>query len=326
MQKQIIALLADGEVHSGAEMANALGVTLSAVQKQLDGLAERHLHYVEVCGKGYRLDKAMELLAAAKINAVVNGQAAALISSLEIHDQIDSTNRYLVERAKNNALSGTVCFAECQTEGKGRRGRQWISPYGSNIYLSILWRFQQGAAALSGLSLAIGVAVIRALKEHQIDDVGLKWPNDIYSQGKKLGGILIEVLGENDGSCSAVIGLGLNLLLSEAEAVGINQAWTDLSKITGQNRPSRNKLAGSLLNHLLPVIAEYEGRGITAHLDHWRSYDCLAGKAAILFIGQQQFEGIVQGIDDNGRLLIEGMDGSVLAFVSGEVSFNASVS
>jgi BirA family biotin operon repressor/biotin-[acetyl-CoA-carboxylase] ligase len=325
-QKQILILLADGEFHSGTELAVALGISRSAVWRQLNGLAELGLQHSAVSGKGYRLERSLELLLAAKINAVISDQAGALISSLEIHDQIDSTNRYLVERSQNNALSGAVCLAEYQTAGKGRRGRQWVSPYGCNIYLSILWRFQQGPAAISGLSLAIGVAVIRALKQHKIHDIGLKWPNDIYSQGKKLGGILVEVSGETDGPCSAVIGLGLNLFLPEAKAQGITQAWTDLTKITGQKRLYRNKLAGTLLNHLLPVIAEYESAGIQAYLDEWRDYDCLSGRSATLFVGQQQFEGIVRGIDDNGMLLIERPDGNVQTFASGEVSFNASVS
>jgi len=323
-QKKILTLLADGEFHSGTELADMLGISRSAIWKQLSGLAELGLQHSAVSGKGYRLDNALELLEASKINGVVNDQAGALISSFEIHDQIDSTNRYLVERSQNNGLSGSVCFAEHQTAGKGRRGRQWVSPYGSNIYLSILWRFQQGPAAISGLSLAIGVAVIRALNQHQIGDIGLKWPNDIYSQGKKLGGILVEVSGETDGPCSAVIGLGLNLFLPETQAESITQAWTDLTKITGQSRLSRNQLAGILLNHLLPVIADYENTGIQAYLDEWRSYDCLSGKSATLFIGQQQFEGIVQGIDDNGMLLIERPDGNVQTFASGEVSFSGS--
>jgi BirA family biotin operon repressor/biotin-[acetyl-CoA-carboxylase] ligase len=323
-QKKILSLLADGEFHSGTELADRLGISRSAIWKHLNGLAELGLQHSAVSGRGYRLDNALELLDASIINEVVSDQTCALISSFEIFDQIDSTNRYLVERSQNNGFSGSVCFAEYQTAGKGRRGRQWVSPYGSNIYLSILWRFQQGPAAISGLSLAIGVAVIRALKQHQISDIGLKWPNDIYSQGKKLGGILVEVSGETDGPCSAVIGLGLNLFLPENQAEGITQAWTDLTKITGQSRLSRNQLAGTLLNHLLPVIAHYENTGIQAYLDEWRSYDCLSGKSATLFIGQQQFEGIVRGIDDSGMLLIERPDGTVQTFASGEVSFSSS--
>jgi len=321
-QKQLLSLLSDGAFHSGTQLATTLGISRSAVWKQLNGLGQWGIHHAAVSGKGYRLDKPLELLAVAAINAALNPQTGDLISALDIHHQIDSTNRYLVEAAQHNAPSGSVCFAEYQTAGKGRRGRQWVSPYGSNIYLSILWRFQQGPASISGLSLAIGVAVIRALRQHQINGIGLKWPNDIYHQGKKLGGILVEVSGESDGPCSAVIGLGLNLFMPETDAENITQAWTDLSKITGHKQLSRNALAGILLNHLLSVIAEYERGGIQAYLDEWRGYDCLNGNAATLFIGQQQFEGIVRGIDDNGMLLLERTDGNVQTFASGEVSFS----
>ena len=192
--------------------------------------------------------------------------------------------------------------------------------------MSMLWRFQQGGiASTAGLSLAIGVAVIRALKQLNINEVGLKWPNDIYSQGKKLGGILIEVSGEADGPCAAVIGLGLNLFLPGIQAQSITQAWTDLSKITGKTPLPRNKLAGTVLNQLLSITNCFEEVGIKTYLDEWSSYDCLKGYPATLYIGQQQIEGIVEGVDDNGLLLLKKPDGSIQAFASGEVSFNASI-
>ena len=331
-QKKIITLLSDGEFHSGTELAYELGISRAAICKQLKGLSESGLQHSAVSGKGYRLDKPLELLVQSKIEAILSDQSKALMSVLEIHDHINSTNSYLVEHSRFNASSGFVCFAEHQTAGKGRRGRQWVSPYGSNIYVSILWRFQQGGpASISGLSLAIGVAVIRALRQYLSfpgfgarTDVGLKWPNDIYSQGRKLGGILIEVSGEADGPCTAVIGLGLNLFLPETQAQTIAQAWTDLTKITGGQPLSRNELAGTLLNQLLPVIAGFETTGINTYLEEWRNYDCLKGQPATLFIGQQQIEGIIEGIDDNGLLLIKRLDGTVQAFASGEVSFNSS--
>lgn len=325
-QKKILAILADGQFHSGTELAGTMRLSRAAVWKQLNSLAELGLRHSAVRGKGYRLEKPLELLTHAEIDEVLSDRTRALVSSLEIHDRIHSTNCYLSEYGQRNAPSGAVCFAEHQTAGKGRRGRQWVSPYGSNIYLSILWRFQQGPVAIAGLSLAVGVAVMRALKQHDIEGVGLKWPNDIYSQGKKLGGILVEVSGETDGPCSAVVGLGLNLFLPETEAENITQAWTDLSKVTGRNRLSRNKLAGLLLEHLLPVIAGFEDVGIKAYVDEWRDYDCLKGKEATLFIAAQPFDGRVEGINDAGLLLMRRLDGSVQAFASGEVSFNGSPS
>ncbi|MDD5276931.1 MAG: bifunctional biotin--[acetyl-CoA-carboxylase] ligase/biotin operon repressor BirA [Methylovulum sp.] len=322
-QKKILTLLADGEFHSGTELALALGVSRSAVWKQLGGLTDLGLQHAAVSGKGYRLDSPLELLTAAGIQAFLNERVSTLISALEIHDQIDSTNRYLAARSQQDATSsGLVCFAEHQTAGKGRRGREWVSPFGNNIYVSILWRFQLGYAGITGLSLAIGVAVIRALKQLGFADVGLKWPNDIYSQGKKLGGILIEVSGESDGPCTAIIGLGLNRFLPDAAADGITQAWTDLSKLNNPTMPDRNQLAGTLLNHLLAIIADFEQMGLQAYLEEWRCYDCLYNQSATLFIGEQAFTGIIAGIDDNGLLLISQANGKVNAFASGEVSFH----
>ncbi|MDD5272088.1 MAG: bifunctional biotin--[acetyl-CoA-carboxylase] ligase/biotin operon repressor BirA [Methylovulum sp.] len=321
-QKQILTLLADGEFHSGTTLANHLGVSRSAVWKQLAGLADLGLHHAAVSGKGYRLEKPLELLAAHTITSGLQPAAQALLQRLEIHDQIDSTNAYLSAQAQSNAATGTVCFAEHQTAGKGRRGRQWVSPFGSNLYVSILWRFQQGYASTAGLSLAIGVAVIRALQQQHINPVGLKWPNDIISNGKKLGGILIEMSGESDGPCAAVIGLGLNLFVPETAAQGINQAWTDTSKINPALTISRNRLSAAVLNQLFAVLADFEHQGLQPYLAEWRRYDCLQGKPATLFIAEQPFPGIVQGIDDHGLLLLQHPDGRTQAFASGEVSFS----
>ena len=187
----------------------------------------------------------------------------------------------------------------------------------------MLWRFQQGGiASTSGLSLVIGVVVIRVLKSLGFTEVGLKWPNDIYCLGKKLGGILIEVSGESDGPCSVVIGLGLNLYLSESQGQEITQSWTDLSKLASKPT-SRNQLAGAILNELLTIVNNYEQVGIAPYLAEWRSYDCLKGLPAVLYVGQQTIEGIVEGINDEGLLLLKKQDGCVQAYASGEVSFSA---
>jgi len=322
-QKKLLSILADGEFHSGTELADQVGVTRSAVWKQLSFLTEIGLRHAAVSGRGYRLEKPLELLDHAQIGEFLDEKSRALLASLEIHDQIPSTNSYLNELAHKGAPSGVVCFAEQQTAGKGRRGRCWVSPYGNNIYVSILWRFQQGPAAISALSLAVGVAAIRTLKHYSVPGIGLKWPNDIYCRDKKLGGILIEVSGENQGPCAAVIGLGLNLYLTEEEAESIDQAWTDLSRATGQSRLRRNPLAGQLINNLFAVLDVYESVGIGGYLDEWRRYDCLMNQFAAVFVGHHRYEGVVQGIDDNGLLLMKRPDGTVQSFASGELSFSS---
>lgn len=321
-QKQTLRLLADGEFHSGTEIARMLGLSRSAIWKHLNYFNELGITHAAVSGKGYRLHRPLELLCENQIRAALTPQAQAMIAALDIHDHIHSTNTHLSSLARQQASSGSICLAEYQSAGRGRRGRQWVSPYGHNIYLSLLWHFQQGPAALSGLSLAVGVAVIRALKQLNIDNVQLKWPNDIFSNGQKLGGILLEVSGETEGPCYAVVGLGLNVYLPETEASGIDQAWTDLENISKNQHSGRNVLTAELLNQVLPVVAGYEQHAFKHYVDEWRTCDSLKDKPAVLVVGQHQVNGVVRGIDDDGLLLLEKSDGSVQAFASGEVSFH----
>ncbi len=324
-QKKILTILADGQFHSGTDLAQSIGISRSAVCKQLKHLTELGLDFVAISGKGYRLEYAMQLLSKTDIESNLSSIASSLITDIEIHDCIKSTNTYLLDKARQKSLCGIACFAEYQLQGKGRRGREWVSPFGSNIYLSILWHFQNGPAAISGLSLAVGVAVIRALKECGINDVGLKWPNDIYWQGKKLAGILIEVSGESAGPCNAVIGLGLNFYLPEQEAQSITQDWVDLNHVLADNSAKiRNKLAAGLLNQLMPTIANFEDDTLKSYLDEWRGYDCMQGNKVDIYMGKHVFTGVVEGIDNDGLLLLSHEQGKVKAYASGEVSFRQS--
>lgn len=323
--KQLLALLADGEFHSGTELARALVVSRTAVWKHLQGLAELGVEVAAVSGKGYKLQRPLHLLDSRKIDAYLDERAGALISRIDIHAVIASTNAYLAELASRAQASGRVCLAEYQTAGKGRRGRTWVSPFGHNIYLSILWHYAEGPAAIAGLSLAMGVAVIRALRELGVDEVGLKWPNDIYWRDRKLGGILIEVSGESDGPCHATVGLGLNIYLPQQQAEPIEQAWVDLQQILGDGIiDQRNRLVALLLNEMLPIIADFSPQTLLPYIKEWRGFDCMLGRAVTIFIGRQCFSGLVRGIDDQGLLLLEDSDGRIRSFASGEVSFRAS--
>lgn len=322
-QKKIITILADGKFHSGTELAETLGISRSAICKQLKLLTEFGLAFNAISGKGYCLENVLELLSDTSIKKHLSSAAQSLIAELEIHHCISSTNSYLVEKSQQTKKTGIVCFAEYQTAGKGRRGRDWVSPFGCNIYMSVLCQFQQGPASINGLSLAVGVAVIRALNDCGIEDVGLKWPNDIFWKEKKLAGILIEVSGESNGPCSAVIGLGLNLYLPKDAASSITQDWVDLSQILiDPPAKIRNKLAATLLNHLMPVITDFEQDTLESYLQEWREYDCMKGKDVQIFIGRQTFFGTVDGIDEGGLLLLADEQGKVKAFASGEVSFS----
>lgn len=322
--KRLLSRLADGEFHSGTELAELLGVSRSAVCKQLQGLSELDITVIAVSGKGYRLPRPLALLSLKQMERHLSEQCDQLLDGIEIHDYIASTNSYLLQKAHQSTTNAVACFAEFQAAGKGRRGKTWVSPFGSNIYLSILWRYQSGPAAISGLSLAVGVAVIRALNELGVTEVGLKWPNDIYWRQQKLAGILIEVSGESGGPCNAVIGLGLNCYIPPLQAEDIDQAWIDLDSIVGRpTQQMRNQLAAVLLNHLMPIIASFDELGLSRYLSEWRGYDCMQGNTVNISLGQQTYQGVVEGVDDQGMLLVRDLDQQVKTFASGEISFKA---
>ncbi len=336
-QKKLLHILSDGLFHSGSDLAEQLEISRSAVWKQINTLESFGIQIVAVSGKGYRLAHAIELLDKSKLLSSLSSACSSLITELVLHDQIDSTNGYLTALTyAHPEKTGVVCLAEQQTAGRGRRGRQWVSPFGCNIYCSLLWRFSEGPASLSGLSLAIGVAVIEALKLHGIQEVGLKWPNDIYWRQKKLGGILVEVSGETDGPCSAVIGLGLNLFVDTEAATAIEQDWVDIEQIqkyyhqqqsgTAKAQPtlSRQQLLATLLEKLIAVSHHYTQQSFAQYCDAWRQYDCMQGLQVSLFMGNNQIEGTVVGINDEGLLLLQTETGKVQSFASGEVSFRCS--
>lgn len=319
--KSVLSLLSDGKFHSGTELSESLGVSRSAICKQLQGLAELGIEFTAVSGKGYKLHRPLQLLSLKEIEHYLSKQADGLLQGIEIHELIASTNTHLLQQAHASGKQGIACFAEYQSAGKGRRGKNWVSPFGCNIYLSLLWRYQNGPASLAGLSLAVGVAVVRALNEMGIEEVGLKWPNDIYWRQQKLAGILIEVSGESGGPCNAVIGLGLNCYIPREAAADIDQAWIDLDSILGRPTHSiRNRLAAVLLNHILPVMAEFEHQGLSDYLNEWRRYDCMQGNAVNIYLGQQYYQGVVEGVDEQGMLLVKDEKQQVKAFASGEIS------
>ena len=320
LQKQLLALLSDGNFHSGSELAEILGTTRTAIWKQIKGFKRLGIDVAAVSGKGYRLAYAMDLLDEIQIIGNLAPAVQALLSRLHVYDEIDSTSNSLINDAA--AASGTVCLAECQTAGRGRTGKDWVSPFGTNIYLSVLWRFESGVAGISGLSLAIGVAVMRALNPYRLAGIGLKWPNDILCNDRKLGGILVEVRGDILGPCTVAVGLGLNCQMPPKSGNLISQSWVDLEQILGSARPNRNVLVAQLLNEIFPIISNFDEMGIEPYLSEWRNWDCMVGRQVSLTLGNQQIPGRVEGIDDQGMIILQTDTQGRQSFASGEVSFH----
>lgn len=315
----LLPLLADGEFRSGQQLADALGVSRTAVWKQLNKFAgETGVEIESVRGRGYRIPGGLDLLDAAAVRGGLTSEAAGLLRELVIAPAIDSTNAELMRRAQAGAGGGVVCVAEQQRAGRGRRGRAWVSPFAGNLYVSVLWDFRTGAAALEGLSLAVGVAVARALHSACGVEPQLKWPNDIQFAGAKLGGILLEMSGDADGPCQVVVGIGINVAMPREAAGAIDQAWTDLRQLA-PGHPPRSALLAALLNTLLPLLDSYEAGGFAPWRDAWLALDAYAGERVVLDTGGQRMAGIARGVDGRGALQLETTTG-VRSVYGGEIS------
>ncbi len=317
---QLIRCLADGKFHSGEQLAQQLGLSRAAVWKQIKGLREQWgMEIHAVTGRGYRLARPLELLQQERILALLSPETRASLGGLEIHDSIGSTSQQLMQQAAAGAPSGQVCLAERQTAGRGRRGRKWISPYGSNIYLSLLWQFPLAPIELSGVSLAAGLAVMRALNRLGVTEVGLKWPNDILWQERKLAGLLLEMTGESEGPSQVILGVGLNTCLSNRQGSRIDQPWVDLANVPGGQQVGRNQLAAELIHQLVNALECFERERLAPLLDEWQQQDLYYNKTVALRMGNQTIVGKHVGIDKNGALLLSHA-GEEKAYFAGEVS------
>lgn len=314
----LLQLLGDGQNHSGQALAQALNVSRTAIWKQLAKLEALGLELISQTGKGYCLVGGLELLDEALIRSQLT--SASNLGRLNILTSIDSTNAYLMRQESGSGVS--ACFAEHQTAGRGRRGRQWVSPFASNIYLSLRLSIESGLGAFEGISLAVGVAVVRALNKLGVSDIQLKWPNDVLWSGKKLGGILIEVVGDPSGVCHLVVGLGLNLKAGKSMEQAIDQPWVALDSILPIS-PGRNQVAASLLNHLVHLLVTYETRGFAVYKTEWEGLNAYADKQVDLVMGSSQVSGVMRGVNDSGALLLETSQG-VEVFHGGEVSLRVS--
>lgn len=319
MQAQdLLTALADGATVSGSQLAERAGVTRAAIWKQVESLRARGVPVQSQGTAGYRLPWPLQLLAVPAIQAALPREASRHLGTLELHWEIDSTSSDIQRRAAS-LPDLSMILAESQSAGRGRRGRSWLSPPGLNIYLSCLKRFDAGFASLSGLSLAVGVIVMRALAALGIDGAGLKWPNDVLSDGGKLAGILVELSGEYQGPCAAIVGVGLNVRLTPALREQAGQPVSDLVSLAGRVAPDRNHVAAALIGALVQGLRQFEREGFAAFVDEYTSHDLLRGQPLRLHGALGELEGTGAGVDARGALLLQTREG-VRAIDSADVS------
>jgi BirA family biotin operon repressor/biotin-[acetyl-CoA-carboxylase] ligase len=312
----VLRLLADGKFHSGEVLARQLGVSRASIHNALQGIEQYGLTLYSVRGRGYQLVEPPQWLDAGRVRAALRTPE---IFHIEMADSAVSSNTVLLQRASQGVSSGSVLAVEWQSAGRGRLGRTWHSGLGNALTFSLLWRFPFGLAALSGLSLAVGVALMRALRKLDVTDVGLKWPNDVLSKQGKLAGILIEAQGDMLGPSVVVIGVGLNLRLPSEVAQRIDQPVCDLAGAVAA-MPERNQLLALLLQELADMLGEFAQHGFASLRAEWESYHVYQNRQVKMLLPDgSQAIGVVRGVTEDGALQVETAQG-MQVFNAGEIS------
>lgn len=317
----LLLLLAGGELHSGESLATELGQTRAAVWKGVERLRALGIEVQAHARRGYRLPVPVEMLDAERLLRELQEPCRARLRRLEVLFEVDSTNTRLMKSPPPPYGYADVCIAELQNAGRGRLGRRWLAPFGSGIAMSVSWAFSDGARALPALSLGVGVAVARALARIGAAQMNLKWPNDIWYRDRKVGGVLVEIRAEAGGPAQVVIGVGINVSVPAAERSKMEASGARVAAVEDAcaTPPSRNRIAGALLDELLGMLCEFEQAGFAKFRDEWMALDALGGRAVRVLVGERATSGTARGVDMDGALLLE-MNGQMQRFVSGEAS------
>ncbi|HUX73605.1 MAG TPA: biotin--[acetyl-CoA-carboxylase] ligase [Steroidobacteraceae bacterium] len=322
--RALIARLADGRLHSGVQLAAELGISRAAVWKGVERLRAGGIEIQALARRGYRLPAAVELLDATRIAAELGAPRRQELRTLEVLFAADSTNTHLISREPPPYGRADVCLCELQRAGRGRRGRHWIAPFGAGLAISVGWTFRDAIRGLPALSLAVGVAVSRALLGIGARGIGLKWPNDICFDDRKIGGVLIDLRAEADGPAFVVIGIGINMSLSAEQRAALAAAGAQAAALDEAcaAAPSRNRAAGAILDELLRMLTEFGRDGFAPFRGSWTALDVLRGRRAEVVVGSRRIVGTAQGIDRDGALQLD-VGGSMQRFVSADVSLRA---
>ena len=312
--QRLLSLLADGQYRSGNSLAASLDISPSALRKALDELSALDLSIQSSRGRGYRISGGLDLLD----EQLISKELASLsFDRIDVLKTVDSTNR-VAQSHMSDGCRQVLVAAEYQGEGRGRRGRQWVSPYAANLYLSLGYQFKGGAAALQGLSLAVGLAVQQALSSLGVAGVQLKWPNDLLLERRKLGGVLIELAGDLTGECSVGIGVGLNVKRPDGINTSIDQEWADLGNhMSGVL--TRSQLLIEMVRSITQLLNEFQLKGFSEYAQPWQAVHAFQDHPVKLLMGHAEVEGICRGVDAQGEVLVEVGD-SVNSYAAGEIS------
>ena len=320
---EVLTLLDNKHYCSGQTLAQRLNVTRATIHNCIVKIESLGISVERIRGLGYRLTQPVDLLNQREIQTNLTSTVENKLADIHCLQEIDSTNNYAAELELPQVGKFSVVLAEMQTSGKGRRGRQWVSPYAANIYFSILWPLQRPLHEAGMLSPMLAISMLTALEELGVTGLSLKWPNDVYCHQKKLAGLLIECSGEMNGGCRMVVGMGVNVSMSQLENINIDQQWTDMRSHTLSKQLSRNQVAAKLIDNTVTALTQFENMTVKGLVDTWSKWDHMKDKPVELHGAKSIQTGIARGIDSDGCLLLETTNG-VEKISSGDVSLRES--
>jgi BirA family biotin operon repressor/biotin-[acetyl-CoA-carboxylase] ligase len=316
---RVVELLrgAAGDV-SGSEIASAIGISRAAVWKHIERLREDGYRIEGTPARGYRLLESPDRLSSAEVDAHL--LTKRLGRTLHYADDVDSTNRWARELARAGAREGTVVIADAQTAGRGRLGREWFSPAGRNLYISVILRPAVPPGEVPQLALVAASAVAAALRDVAGLRPAIKWPNDVLIDRKKVAGILAEMDSEADLVTFAVVGIGVNLNVSARElGPTLRRTATSVRVATGKTT-DRAAFTGRLLGALEERYCRFLDEGFGALRDEWEQYSCLTGRRVTVAGADGVQRGQVVGVDRDGALCLRVADGKTVRVLAGDVT------
>ncbi|MBP9792311.1 MAG: bifunctional biotin--[acetyl-CoA-carboxylase] ligase/biotin operon repressor BirA [Rickettsiales bacterium] len=313
---EIVKCLSGKVPVSGNNIAQKLNISRSAVWKAIKKLQSYGI-LIKSHKNGYYLDEELVLLSP---QSIISNLGNIQKINLEIFETIDSTNQYYLDNHVDHNTTH-VCLAEYQSNGKGRLGRTWTSPFGQNLYLSICTFIDTDLSTLGGLSLVVSLAIAKTLKTlTQDDEIKVKWPNDVIYKKQKLSGSLIQLISEQNGLCKIIIGVGINVNMIKSQSIDIKQDWCSIRNIINQSI-NRNIVAAKLITNILDYFNIFRKNGFEYFIDEWEKTDCFFGREVSLYNNEQTITGIEKGVNRNGQILLS-TNGLTTAYSCGETTFS----
>lgn len=307
---QLLRILADGQPHSFEKLTALLSLDDTQLLAEISALQEQ----------GIQIDTGFGEVKIIPETALINMEKIQRSFShhkVIYHPIINSTNQFLLANM-GRLNKGDICITEHQTAGRGRRGRQWQSPFAGQAIFSLIWQVD-ARKPIDGLSLVVGMAIVDAIKKLGGCGAMLKWPNDVLLNGKKLAGILIELANSENGKLNLVIGVGINVAIPK-DRNQIDQPWANLNEILP--KIDRTLLLCTVIQEVFSALETFEQQGITAEFrQKWLLCDEFFGEEVNVITEKSVISGIAQGIDERGYLqLIVNNGEQCLTFNGGEVS------